>query len=299
METVMRKAFWLCEAYLVFFFALPLAALPIPCATRAGKILGLLLFHVWGSRRRIAIENLEKSVRTGAVVIHRPAEEIIKENFKNLGRSFVEVVKIYFGMGGGIIDSVEIRGIENYERAHAKGRGVLLMAGHCGNWELMAIAGSAKVKGFSVLARPIKNQYLNRFVARARKKHGNSVIYKEGALRNMLQAFRDGGAVGILMDQSVLADEGYIIDFLGRGAWTTKMPALIARKFGVPVVPVFIHREGKGHRITIYPEVELSASEDKETAVIEDTRRFSSYIEKYIKEHPTEWLWIHRRWKRV
>ncbi|MEK7852919.1 MAG: lysophospholipid acyltransferase family protein, partial [Planctomycetota bacterium] len=96
-----------------------------------------------------------------------------------------------------------------------------------------------------------------------------------------------------------LSDEGYVIDFLGRGAWTTKMPALIARKTGAAVLPAFIHRTQKGHKIKIYPAVELSDIADKEKAVIEDTKRFSGFIERYIKEHPSEWLWIHRRWKRV
>jgi len=101
------------------------------------------------------------------------------------------------------------------------------------------------------------------------------------------------------MDQSVLADEGYVIDFLGRGAWTTKMPALIARKTGAAVVPAFIHRAGNGYKLIFYPAVELSNLDDKEQAVIEDTKRFSGFIERYIREHPSEWLWIHRRWKRV
>jgi KDO2-lipid IV(A) lauroyltransferase len=101
------------------------------------------------------------------------------------------------------------------------------------------------------------------------------------------------------MDQAVLKDEGYVIDFLGRGAWTTKMPALIARKTGTPVVPVFINLDGDRHIINIYSEVALSGEEDTEKAVMEDTKRFTGFIEEHIRQHPAEWLWIHRRWKRV
>ena len=89
------------------------------------------------------------------------------------------------------------------------------------------------------------------------------------------------------------------MDFLGRGAWTTKMPALLARKTGAAVLPAFIHRTDGRHKIKIYPQVELSGDNDKENAIKEDTKMFSRYIEEYIKEHPAEWLWIHRRWKRV
>ncbi len=132
-----------------------------------------------------------------------------------------------------------------------------------------------------------------------RQRHGNSIIAKQGALKVIIKRLREGGSVGILMDQSVLSDEGYVIDFLGRGAWTTKMPALIARKTGAAVLPVFIHRTERGHSLKIYPEVELSNMDDKEKAALEDTKKFSGFIEGYIKEHPFEWLWIHRRWKRV
>jgi KDO2-lipid IV(A) lauroyltransferase len=132
-----------------------------------------------------------------------------------------------------------------------------------------------------------------------RKKYGNSIIYKKGALKPILQALRSNGCVGILMDQAVVRDEGFVINFLGRGAWTTKMPALIARKTGAAVLPVFIHRTGTGHVINIYPEIELSRSDDREGAVRDDTIMFSGYIEQYIAKHPAEWLWIHRRWKRV
>jgi KDO2-lipid IV(A) lauroyltransferase len=90
-----------------------------------------------------------------------------------------------------------------------------------------------------------------------------------------------------------------VIDFLGRGAWTTKMPSLIARKTGATAIPAFIHRENHGHKIRVYPAVELSGDVDKENALKTDTEKFSSFIEGYIREHPDEWLWIHRRWKRV
>ncbi|MBI1812098.1 MAG: lysophospholipid acyltransferase family protein, partial [Nitrospirae bacterium] len=168
-----------------------------------------------------------------------------------------------------------------------------------GNWELVAIASSYKLLDISAVARRSNNPYINKFIEKARQRYGNSVIYKKGALRNIIERLREGGSVGILMDQAVLSDEGYVIDFLGRGAWITKMPALIARKTGAAVLPAFIHRTDKGHRITIYPEVKLSDIADKEKAVIEDTKKFSGFIEAYVKEYPSEWLWIHRRWKRV
>jgi len=174
-----------------------------------------------------------------------------------------------------------------------------LITGHCGNWELLALSASARLFPISIVARPINNPYINKFFERVRKKYGNRVIDKKGALRPVMQGLKNNDCIGILMDQAVIPEEGYVIDFLGRGAWTTKMPALIARKTGAAAIPAFIHRENHGHSISIYPEIALSVSDDRDKAVIEDTEKFSACIEHYIQEHPSEWLWIHRRWKRV
>ena len=295
----MKKAVWIVEVVIVIVLSIPLAILPLGLALRVGDILGLLLFHVWGSRRRIAIDNLSKCVSAGAIHITEPAETVIRENFRNLGRSFIEVIKIYYGLGEKIIRSVGVEGIEHFKTAQAKGKGILLLSGHCGNWELLALALSSKISSGSGIARPINNPYVNKIVERVRRKYGNEVIYKKGALKPIMKKLKNNECVGILMDQAVIPEEGYVLDFLGRGAWTIKTPALIARKTGAAAMPVFMHRHDGGHTITLYPEVELSGNNDRETAVKEDTAKFSSYIENYIKEHPTEWLWIHRRWKRV
>lgn len=294
----MKKAVWLFETGLFIFLSIPLALLPLRLSIKVGELLGLLFFHVWGSRRRIAIENLKNSISSHSIVISEPVEEIIRNNFKNLGKSFAEIIKIYYGFGEKIIHSVEVDGIETFHQAQAQGTGILFLTGHCGNWELLAIAASVRFSKIAGVARPINNPYLNALVERVRERYGNSVIYKQGALRKIIERLRKGKCVGILMDQAVVPNEGYVIDFLGRGAWTSKIPALIARKTGASVLPMFIHRTDRGHRMKVYPAVQLSNIDDKESAVIEDTKRFSSFIEKYIQEHPSEWLWIHRRWKR-
>jgi KDO2-lipid IV(A) lauroyltransferase len=292
----MKKAVWLLEAGLFIVLSIPLAILPFKWSMKAGELFGLLLFYLWGSRRKIAIENIEKSkVRSQKSEVR----SIARETFKNLGKSFVEIIKVYYGFGGEILDSVDIEGIENFNKAKSKGKGILFIAGHCGNWELMAITMSAKLSGVAVVARPINNPYVNKFIESVRQNYGNSVIYKQGALKTVIRTLKNNGCVGILMDQAVIPAEGYVLDFLGRGAWTTKMPALIAKKTSAAVLPVFLHRTNKRHRMKIYPEAELSKIVDLESAVLEDTKNFSGFIENYIREHPAEWLWIHRRWKRV
>ncbi|MDP2754115.1 MAG: hypothetical protein Q8P40_06955, partial [Nitrospirota bacterium] len=180
----MKKAVWLLEAGLFIILSIPVAILPLKWSIKAGEILGLLVFYLWGNRRRIAIENIKESLVKsqesnppefshnlfGKVIPPHPplekggrgdfkgghgginksslnysAEGIARETFKNLGKSLVEIIKIFYGLGKKIIDSVDIEGIENFNQAKSKGKGILFITGHCGNWELMAIVFGFKI----------------------------------------------------------------------------------------------------------------------------------------------------------
>jgi Kdo2-lipid IVA lauroyltransferase/acyltransferase len=295
----MRKVRWFLEAALAVILAFPFALLPRGIALRIGDLLGLIVFYIWRSRRKISIENIDKAVKAGGLRIDSPSSSVARKSFMNLGRSMADIIKIYFGLGRNIIDSIEVEGFENYLKAKEKGKGIIFITGHCGNWEMTALGFGARVEPFAVIARAQNNPYLNRLVEKARARYGNRIIYKKGALMAIVSELRQNKGIGILMDQAVLPEEGYIIDFLGRPAWTMKIPALIARKLGAAVLPAFIHREGGRYIGTLYPPVLLSQERDAEKALLEDTRAFSGYIENYIREHPAEWLWMHRRWKRT
>ncbi len=295
----MRRALQLFSFLLMLLFSLPFALIPLAVSLKVGETIGGLLFYFWKSRRSIAIENLKAAVARGAVIIKATPESVIKQNFRNLGKSFVEIVKIYYGSGETILKHVEIRGIENYRKAHDKGVGVIFISGHCGNWELTGIVLSSKLTSVHGVARPLNNPYLNKIIENARKKYGNTVIYKKGALKKILMALKKNEAVGMLMDQSVVRVEGVVADFLGKKDHIMKIPGIIARKTGSPVLPVFIRRAGRGHLLEIGAEIELDKAGDYEQAVYNDTIRFSGHIENYIRNNPSEWLWIHRRWKRI
>ena len=294
----MRHLIWLLQFLLIVLLSFPLAILPYKLALRTGSLLGSLLFLIWKSRRRIAIDNLKAAVSKGAVIINSDPEHVIRQNFRNLGKSFIEILKIYYGLGNRIFSNIEIKGAENIRRAYEKGKGILFITGHCGNWELMALCIGKNVLHVSNIARKINNPYLNYAAEQARQKSGNKIIYKQGALKKILSLLRNNGAIGILMDQSVISSEGIIADFLGSKAYTMKMPAMIARKTGSPVIPAFIRRAENGHIIEIGQEIELDDSDDADMAIFNDTVKFSGFIEDYIRQNPYEWLWIHRKWKK-
>ncbi len=294
----MKRFLQLLSASAIYILTLPLALIPYRLSLWIGSFLGILGYNLWSSRREIAIKNIESCMNAGSIEGSVSPAELARESFKNLGKSIMEIVRIYHGIGEVILKNTEIEGVEHYISALNKGKGILLVTGHCGNWEVLALVSSYKVKPLAVVARAINNPYLNRLVERVRRKYGNRVIYKQGALREIIRELRRGGSVGILVDQSVLPSEGVKIPFLGRPAWTMRTPAVIAAKTGAAVLPVFIKRTPVGHRIKVYPEVELQDG-SSEDVVVENTKRISAYVERHIKENPSEWLWIHRRWKRT
>ena len=295
----MKRVLWFVQFLAVVLITLPVAVIPYKISLRLGGALGSLLFFFWGSRRRIAVDNLRSAVSRGAVTITSSPEDVIRENFKNLGKSFVEVLKIYYCLGRPVFERIEITGAENVGKAYEKGRGVLYITGHCGNREVLALTVGMRLGKVHAVARADNNPFLNRLVEKARRTYGNIVIYKGGALKKTLAALKSGEAVGILMDQSVVRSEGVIMEFLGKKDYTMKTPALIAMKTGAPVIPAFIRRVEGGHRIEIGEEIALDKTEDSEKDVYTNTVKFSRCIEEYIRHNPAEWLWIHRRWKRI
>lgn len=294
----MKKLRWIAETALFLGLSCLVAWLPAGVSLSFGKWLGRTFFRLLKRRREIAIENITASLpflERHPEWIRRSPYQLALETFENLGCSAVEVCRLYHGRGQRLIEAVEFRGGENFERAAARGKGVALLTGHCGNWELMALAFGTRFRNFTVVAKPQGNPYLNAVLEKVRRRHGNTVLYRSGALRAMLSIFRKNGVVGLLIDQAASRTDGVLIDFLGRPAWTTNMLALLARRNQVPIVPGFAHREGEKLVVEIHPELDFGPGGSD----VDDTVHVTRCIEEYVVRYPTEWYWIHQRWKRA
>lgn len=300
----MKPIIWAVQAALFYFLTLLAALLPASISYRAGGLAGRLIPLLLPKRRAIVIDSISRTLpfmqrhplwtSTGS-----SAEQIARETFTNLGRSLIEVCRLYHGRGEDIFGRIEFRGREHFDAAHAKGKGVVILTGHCGNWELLGLGFSRRLSGtMSVVARRQNNPYLNRMVEKMRMRYNNSVIYKQGALKGMLSVFKKGGTIGLLADQAVFQEEGALIDVLGRKAWASKAPAIIAQKSGATVLPTFIHREEGRFVITINPAHRFSGDMSAE-GIRAETQALSRYVEDFIVAHPSQWYWLHRRWKRT
>lgn len=301
----MKKMFWAAQAAFFYLFTWFFALIPSKWTGSFGRSVGKAMSVLLSGRRLVAAENISRAMPY--IVQQQQCQKgstpsvqgLVSEVFGNIGSALVEVCRLYHGRGSDIFKRIDLKGREHYEAAHARKKGLIFLSGHCGNWELMALAFPGIFNfSMSVVARRQNNPYLNDMVEKMRMRYCNQVIYKENALKNIISVIRQNGVVGLLVDQAVMPEEGCLISFLGRKAWASKAPVLLARKTGVPVVPAFIHRDGDRHIIEIYPEIVFSG-DNSEAGLIQDIQTYSSAIEKFIVEHPTDWYWVHRRWKRT
>lgn len=300
----MKNMIWSIQAAVFYIFTLALSLLPKSLVRPAGHLIGAMGFIMIPARRHVAINNIRQSLPTlmkqpGWDLQSHTPEKITRQMFCHLGMSLIETCRLYHGRGEEVLKQVEIRGEEYLESARARGKGVVVLTAHCGNWELAALALARHFDSpMSVVARRQNSPYLNRMVEKMRLRYGNFIIYKDHAFRGMMSVIRKNGIIGLLVDQAVLPEHGVLVDFLGRTAWASKSPVLLARKSGTAVVPAFIHREPDRHIIEIHPELVFS-DDNSEQGIVANVQTYSRIIENFIASHPVDWYWVHRRWKRA
>ena len=180
-------------------------------------------------------------------------------------------------------------------RSH--GKGVIVLTGHFGNWELVARYG-AEVQGLSlaVIGKRIRNSGLDKLVTEFRKQSGLEVIDRDDSPRRMLRHLSRGGFLGIVPDQDVDVLAGQFLPFFGRPAYTSTGPAALSIASGAPIVPVFLIREGRGFRLECRPPIVPDPEAPRREEVARITRAWSDEMEAMIRRHPDHWTWFHRRW---
>jgi Kdo2-lipid IVA lauroyltransferase/acyltransferase len=174
---------------------------------------------------------------------------------------------------------------------------VLFFTGHFGYWEMQAIAHALRVKPISVLARPLDNRALNEMLEAIRTSTGNSVIYRQGAMRKVLRQLGANCGIALLIDQHLHTPDAVYVDFFRRPAATTSAVAALALRTGAPVIPVFaLPLRGGRYRLVYEHPIDPPRTEGPE-AIREFTQRCTDVLEMYVRRHPDLWLWMHRRWR--
>ncbi len=256
-------------------------------------------YHRIGRRRR---EVLEFNLRLAFPELDESRRhELALAVARHFGRVTLDALRLQRLGPEQLLRQTAITGREHLDRALGMGRGVFLLSAHIGSWEVAAlVAGLIIPGGFAVVNRPLDNPLLEAELERLRGLHGNRALGKHGVTRAMIRQLRGGGAVGILIDQRVLEEEGVLVPFFGHPAWTHPALARLTVRTGAPVVPIWGLWEGPG-RYTVRFDPPLLPEElpEEERSEVPLTARLTALIEGVIRERPQQWLWYHDRWRHL
>jgi KDO2-lipid IV(A) lauroyltransferase len=217
--------------------------------------------------------------------------------FAHFGRLPLELLKFGTYSPAQMLAAIDSDGEERVAQAYQLGRGVLFFTGHFGYWEMHAIAQPLRGRPVSVLARPLDNPRLNELLEAIRTKTGNTVIYRQGAVRKVLRELKLNRGVAFLIDQHLHTPDAVYVDFFQRPAATTSALAALAFRTGAPVIPVFALPLPHGRYRLIYEHPVEIADTDAADAIRDLTQRCTDVLEMYVRRYPHLWLWMHRRWR--
>jgi KDO2-lipid IV(A) lauroyltransferase len=273
-----------------------LGLLPRPVARFVGAAFAAAAYAVRAPLRRAAMFNLRLAFPDWTEGQRR---RVVQSMIRQVGWMAGEFSQFPKYTRENIERIVILDGFENFDAARRRGKGVLFLTGHMSAWELAPFAQALYGYPLHFLARPVANRRVDALINAYRCRSGNQPIEKNRAARTVLKVLAEGGTVGILSDHNAVLEESVFVDFFGIPASTTSGLARIALRTGAAVVPGFLSWDEtrRKYRLRFEPAVAIARTGDEEADVIENTARFTRAIEDYIRAHPGQWLWVHKRWK--
>jgi KDO2-lipid IV(A) lauroyltransferase len=263
---------------------------------------GRFLYRFLPLRRDVVLGNLRRVF--GDTVPEAEIRRLAAAHYGHLWRLAAEFLRFRWLSPARKLALVRVENVEAFIAARAQGRGILILTGHFGNWEVATIAGIAnfpEMRGkFHFVRRAIKPQWLDRLVTRRFNQAGFGVFPKRGSLDAMLERLEQGDAIVFPFDQHARPPDGIAVDFFGHPAWTFKSLAIIALATGAPVLPAASWREPDGRHVLRFEEPMAPIEcENTGEAIRRNTRAYNRILEGLVVRHPEQWYWVHRRWKQA
>jgi len=263
--------------------------LPLSLSYRVGYGVARLLDLLLPKLRAAALRNLSMAFPELTRAEHRRITDGV---FRTVGRMLVALARFPTINKSNVGDWISYQGLEHYQAAKQKGRGVLIATAHLGNWELSAFAHALMTEPMNVMVRPLDNPFVDQLVEERRTLSGNRLILKKDAARSVLKALKNNEPVGVLIDQNTTPAEGVFINFFGKAACAGVGFVKLAQRAQAPVIPGFAlwHAATGCYVLHFLPEVPLTGDP------VMDTQKVHAALEEVIRQHPDQWMWIHRRW---
>lgn len=256
--------------------------------------LGAMAYRTLRRYRDIATANLK--LVYGRTVSDKDIRKIAQGAFANLGRFAYDAARMRKETPQTIRRIVEVTGQENLDKALAKGRGVIALTGHIGNWELLGAYFSLMGYRVNVLATRLKDSRLNDMLVSLRRSVGLTVVERSKGLMQAFRCLKHGEILGVLIDQDTSV-ESVIVDFLGKPTKTAVGPVKLASRTGAAIVPLAMLMTEEGdYRIEVKEPISVG---DNGSSLERDVQKCSKAIEEFINKEPCQWVWMHKRWKSV
>jgi len=268
---------------------------PVSAALQIGEAIGIFGYLVVPRRKRTALENLHH-----AFPDKRDAElrQIVFDMGKNLGRNMMEFFRLPAMKLADIERYIEFEGLENLDKALAEGKGAFILTAHFGNWDLVAASMAFKGYRTNLVTKYLKSELLNKLWLDYRKRVKVNIMYREGSLKDIVRHLKANEIMGFVLDQNTKREEGVFVNFFGRPACTIPSLAALSERLEVPVVPGFIIRKhGPYHKVIFEPALTFQKRDNLDEGIVYNTQIYTDVMERYIRQHPDHWIWLHHRWK--
>ncbi|HLI75622.1 MAG TPA: lysophospholipid acyltransferase family protein [Acidobacteriaceae bacterium] len=273
-----------------------LSRLPRSVARAVGAGVGLLAYAAAARLRRVGRQNLAMALPE---LPESSRQRILRTSFVRLGWQLAEFAHMRRYTRDNAQRYIRYEGLDNFLTAHERGKGVLVLTGHLGAWELSSFFHSLMGFPMAMVIRRLDNAPVDEYVNAIRTLHGNRVLHKDDFARGILKELHAGETVGILMDTNMTPPQGVFVPFFGKDACTASGLARVAAHTGATVLPGFLLWEAAEKRYVLHfgEPLELVETGAAEADAIANTALFTAVLEDWIRRYPEQWLWVHRRWK--
>jgi KDO2-lipid IV(A) lauroyltransferase len=269
--------------------------LPIRARVSLGIFLGFILRKLSKQREKITEENLKNAFP------EKSSDEInliVRKSYHNLGIVLAEVPAMKYMTEQDFRKCIEFENIELVQEVYGRGKGLILLSGHFGNWEYVAYtAGLYSKIPILIVVKPQKNKLADKILNNYRTKANNQVVSMFSAARGIIKAISEKKVIALIVDQSASPDKDIFVDFFGRPATTYEAPAALALKFDVPIIIGLGVRQSNGTYKVRVDEIKHDDLENTPDGIRKLTERHVKYLEDHIRKNPDHWAWQHKRWK--
>ncbi len=287
MKFVIKSFYHFIQAVFIYIFFLIGKFIGLKLSRKIFSFIFLIVGPIFKSREVIE-KNLNYFLKD---IDDKQRNIIISGMWKNYGMTFIEYV--FLDKFRNSNNHVTIEGLDNLKEIIEEKKPAIFVSGHFSNFELMSMEISKKKIKLATIYRPLNNIFLNSFMEYLRKKYICKNQIKKGinGVRDSINYIKDGYSIALMIDQRV--SEGEKLNFFNKPALTTTLPAQLAKKYNLPIIPVFIERKSENFKIKFFKSINASYFKNK----TELTARLNEILENMIKNNPREWIWTHNRWK--